>query len=71
MTPKGIDLLAPAEPKAPTLGIYKLEVDSLTLCVRGQGGRNKDGTPADPIELTRPNSFSSEGGNLLLLLKKQ
>ena len=70
-TPKGIDLLTPAEPKAPTLGIYKLEGDSLTLCMRGRGARNKDGTPADPIELTRPKSFSSEGGNMLLVLARK
>lgn len=66
--PKGIDLILPAEPKAPTLGIYKLEGDLLTLCLRGRGSRNKDGTPTDPIESTRPKGFSSENGNMLIVL---
>src|SRR5262249_26974280 len=70
-TLKGIDLLATGEPKIPTLGIYKLEGNQLTLCVRGRGARNKDGTPADPIERTRPKTFSSEGGNLLLVLVRK
>jgi uncharacterized protein (TIGR03067 family) len=70
-TPKGIDLLSPAEPKSPTLGIYKVEGDSLSLCLRGRGARNKDGTPTDPIELIRPKSFSSADGSMLLVLARK
>ncbi len=70
-TPKGIDLLTAAEPKASTLGIYKIEGELLTLCVRGRGSRTKEGKPDDPRELTRPGKFSSEDGNLLLVLMRK
>ncbi len=68
--PKGIDLKMPGE-KTPTLGIYRLEGDRLTLCVRGRGGRKKDGTPLDPLELIRPKEFASEGNMLMVLTRKK
>jgi uncharacterized protein (TIGR03067 family) len=68
--PKGIDLKMPGE-KTPTLGIYRLEGDRLTLCVRGRGDRKKDGTPSDLRESSRPKEFATEGNMLMVLTRKK
>lgn len=68
--PKGITLVGPGDSKDSVPGIYKLDGDSLTLCVRGKSGRAKD-APPDPLEAQPPTKFSSEGCLLIVLTRKK